>query len=60
MVKDLIRSIAKKARLVFLRVAIRQVEKSGLAVVQMKRTDGAIYIIGATGTYVRFDREKKA
>jgi hypothetical protein len=59
MVKALIQSLAKRARLSILKLAIRQVEKAGLAVVQMQRRGNAIYIVGSTGTYVRFDKEKK-
>lgn len=49
----------KPLRLAILRLAIRVVEKSGLAVVQVKRSDGAVYMIGATGSYVRFDKVKQ-
>lgn len=58
--KGLIQALSNKVRVFFLRRAIRRVEQAGLAVVQIKRTPGAIYIIGSNGTYVRYDKEKKA
>lgn len=55
----MIAAILKRIRLFWLKRAIRLVEKSGLAVLQVKRDEGAMYIIAGNGTYVRYDKVKK-
>lgn len=54
----MIRALLKHARLALLRFAIRTVERAGLAVVQLKRTGNATYLVGSNGSYVRFDKVK--
>lgn len=54
----MIRSLLKFIRLQLLRFAIRTVERAGLAVVQLKRTGNATYLVGSNGSYVRFYKVK--
>ena len=51
--------ILKPIRLAILKAAIRTIERAGLAVVQVKRGDDAVYLIARNGQYVRFDKVKK-
>lgn len=52
-------AILKRIRLALLKRAIRRVERAGLAVVQVRRADSAVYLVSRNGEYVRFDRVKK-
>lgn len=54
----MINTILKRIRHAFIKQAIRIVEKSGLSVVQIKRGNGAVYLIARNGQYVRFDKVK--
>ena len=54
----MIKVVMKRVRLALLRFAIRVVERAGLAVVQLKRTGNATYLVGSNGSYVRFDKVK--
>lgn len=53
-------SLLKLWRLRRLQRAIKLIEGAGLAVVQVKRGEDAIYLISRNGTYKRFDKVKKA
>ena len=55
----MIASILKRIRLAPLRLAIKTVERAGLAVVQVRKGEGAVYLVAANGQYVRFDKVKK-
>lgn len=55
----MISALLKSWRLWRLRRAIKTVERAGLAVVKVKRGEGAVYLIGRSGSYVRFDKVKK-
>ena len=50
--------ILKRLRLARLRKAIATCERAGLAVVHVKRTENAVYLVGAKGSYVRYDKVK--
>lgn len=52
----MIKALTKRLRLAILKRAIRFVEKSGLSVVQIKRSGSAVYLVAGNGQYVRFDR----
>ena len=54
----MINTLFKQLRLALLKLAIRTVERAGLAVVQVKRTENAVYLVGAKGSYVRYDKVK--
>lgn len=52
-------SILKRIRLAFLHRAIKTVERAGLAVVQVRKGEGAVHLVAANGQYVRYDKVKK-
>ena len=54
----MIKVMIKRLRLARLKKAIAICERAGLAVVQLKHTDNAVYLVGSKGTYVRFDKAK--
>lgn len=54
----MIQAILKRIKLAMLKRAIKTVERAGLAVVQVKKGDGCVYLVGSRGTYVRFDKVK--
>jgi hypothetical protein len=54
----MIQAILKHIRLALLRWAIAIVERAGLAVVQVRKGEGAVYLIAGNGQYVRFDKVK--
>ena len=54
----MIHAILKQIRLAILKRAIRRVESAGLAVVQVRRTENAVYLVGSNGAYVRYDKVK--
>lgn len=55
----MIATILKHIRLALLKRAIRTIERAGLAVVQVKTADDAVYLITRKGTYVRYDKVRK-
>lgn len=59
MLADFLKGIFRPVRLAILKGAIRIVERAGLAVVQVKTTDDAVYLISRRGTYVRYEKVKK-
>lgn len=59
MLADFLKGIFRPVRLAILKAAIRIVERAGLAVVQVKTTDDAVYLISRRGTYVRYEKVKK-
>ena len=54
----IIRRAVNSLRMWRLNRAIRFVERFGLAVVKIRRTKDAVYIVGASGEYVRYDKVK--
>lgn len=56
----MIAALLKRWRLRRLQHAIKSIEGAGLAVVQVKRGEDAIYLVSRSGTYRRFDKVKKA
>lgn len=55
----MIKTILKRIGLAMLQRAIKRVERAGLAVVQVKKGEGCVYLVGSRGQYVRFDRVRK-
>lgn len=53
------KTILKPIRLALLKLAIRTVERAGLAVVQVRHAGDAVYLVSRKGEYVRFDKVKK-
>ena len=53
------KAILKPIRLAMLKLAIRTIERAGLAVVQVRHADNAVYLVSRNGEYVRFDKVKK-
>lgn len=53
------KAILKPIRLAMLKPAIRTIERAGLAVVQVRHADNAVYLVSRNGEYVRFDKVKK-
>lgn len=54
------KTILKPIRLALLKLAIRTVERAGLAVVQVRTADDAVYLVSRRGEYVRFNKVKGA
>lgn len=54
----MIAAILKRINLAMLQRAIKRVERAGLAIVQVKKGEGCVYLVGSSGQYVRFDRVK--
>ncbi len=52
------KTILKPIRLALLKLAIRTVERAGLAVVQVRTADDAVYLVSRRGEYVRFNKVK--
>lgn len=50
--------LLKPIRLAILKLAIRVIERAGLAVVQVRTADDAIYLVSRRGEYVRFNKVK--
>jgi hypothetical protein len=52
------KAILKPIRLALLKLAIRTIERAGLAVVQVRQADDAVYLVSRRGEYVRFNKVK--
>lgn len=52
-------AVLKPIRLAILKAAIRIIERAGLAVVQVRRGENAVYLVGRNGEYVHFDKVEK-
>lgn len=58
LVISMFKSTINAVRMWRLNRACRFIERFGLAVVKVRRTDGATYLVGRHGEYVRYDKVK--
>lgn len=54
-----LRRAIRSVRMWRLNRACRFIERFGLAVVKVRKTEGAVYLVGRSGEYVRYDKVAK-